>query len=191
MNRPTSALSPMPPSSQSKGRLRLLLLILTFAIPFIAAKVILTQHWYQSGVTNNGLLIEPRLTYQMIDIENNKPNTWHMGFLIPKQCDERCKQQIYLLSQSYKALGKDKPRVVPILYVAPDSDLSVVDNTILTIMVNKKFTEYIHPSDYLLVDPLGQLVMKYPDSLSSINLMDQHKAMLNDFRRLLKLSRVG
>ena len=49
-------------NSKTKGRLMLLAIVLFFALPAVVAKTVLTNHWYQSGVTNKGVLIEPRIT---------------------------------------------------------------------------------------------------------------------------------
>jgi|ASRK01.1.fsa_nt_gi hypothetical protein len=190
----TISLEENPTNSRTKGRIVLVSLILMFMIPAIAAKLILTQHWYQSGVTNKGVLIEPRLTYSMLKIEIPVSKIWHMGIVVPAECDELCKQQVYLLNQSYIALGKYQPRVKAVLYVTENSDLnslSSLSDLFTTIKVTENFMDYVDSSEYLLVDPLGQLVMKYPRQSLENELFKQHKELLTDFRKLLKLSRVG
>lgn len=190
----TILLNEKPANSRTKGRIVLVSLILIFMIPAIAAKLILTQHWYQSGVTNKGVLIEPRLTYSMLKVEMPASKTWHMGIVIPSVCGDLCKQQVYLLNQSYIALGKYQPRVEAVLYVTEKSDLnslSSLSSSFTTIQVTDSFIDYVNSSEYLLVDPLGQLVMKYPRLSLENELFKQHKELLTDFRKLLKLSRVG
>ncbi len=190
----TISLEENPTNSRTKGRIVLVSLILMFMIPAIAAKLILTQHWYQSGVTNKGVLIEPRLTYSMLKIEMPVSKIWHMGIVVPAECGELCKQQVYLLNQSYIALGKYQPRVKAVLYVTENSDLnslSSLSDLFTTIKVTENFMDYVDSSEYLLVDPLGQLVMKYPRQSLENELFKQHKELLTDFRKLLKLSRVG
>lgn len=180
--------------NRTKGRVILVAIILLFLIPAIAAKLILSQHWYQSGVTNKGVLIEPRRTYPMLDVPMPTNATWHMGMVIPEQCNELCKQQVYLLNQSYTALGKYQSRVEPVLYISDKSDISELSNmgdAFTTVKVTDNFVRYVQSSEYVLVDPLGQLVMKYPSQSSESALFQQHKELLADFRKLLKLSRVG
>ena len=45
--------------------------------------------------------------------------------------------------------------------------------------------------DFVLIDPLGQWVMRYPTVTSQDELSDELKGLLADLRKLLKLSRVG
>ncbi len=182
--------------SQNRGRVILTALMLFFVIPAIAAKLILTQHWYQSGVTNNGQLIEPRITYQMVGVTHNIAKSWHLGYLVPEKCDALCQKQIHLLTQSHTALGKYKHRVTAVLFLADNSDKNIVSHlpvtqTLETIQINEAFLTIVHSSEYLLTDPLGQLVMKYPAQKQDSLLIKQHKALLADFKKLLKLSRVG
>lgn len=181
-------------SNQQKGRIILVSIVLMFVIPAIAAKVILSQHWYQSGVTNKGVLIEPRTTYSMLGMEQPSQAIWHFGYVIPSNCGQNCQQQIHLLNQSYTALGKYKSRVNPVLYITHQSDrkvLTTLSTSFTKIEVTEGFSNTISPSAYLLVDPLGQLVMQYPQVAVEEALYQQHKELLTDFRKLLKLSRVG
>ncbi len=183
-------------NNQNRGRIILAGLTLFFVIPAIAAKLILTQHWYQSGVTNKGQLIEPRTTYRMIGVTHNIEKSWHLGYLVPEKCDVLCQKQIHLLLQSHTALGKYQHRVTAVLFLADNSDKSALNHLsatkeIATIEVNETFLTLISSSEYLLTDPLGQLVMKYPLQKQQALLIKQHKALLADFRKLLKLSRVG
>lgn len=46
-------------SAVTRGRIVLLSLIVLFALPAIIAKVVLSQGWYETGVTNRGELVEP------------------------------------------------------------------------------------------------------------------------------------
>lgn len=177
-------------SDQSRGRLLLISLVLLFAIPAIAAKLILTQNWYQPGVTNRGELIEPKLTYSMLGIELQGEKSWHLGYLVPQQCDSLCREQLHLLMQSYLALGKYQPRVTPVLYVADNKLSQDLSRGFTAIEVNPDFADYFEQADIVLVDPLGQMVMRFP-AVSQQELIKQSKDILFDFRKLLKLSRVG
>jgi hypothetical protein len=180
--------------NQKRGRIILIAIVLLFLIPAIAAQLILTQQWYQSGVTNKGILIVPRLTYSMLEVESKAEKGWHWGYVMPARCDETCEQQVHLLNQSYKALGKYQTRVSPVLFITSESDPIATERykaSIISISVSNIFNQSVKPSEYVLVDPLGQLVMKYPHQSKQKDLIRHHKEMLSDFRKLLKLSRVG
>lgn len=177
---------------QKQGRLKLLALVLIFALPVIAAHLILNQGWYQSGVTNKGVLIEPRFTFESAGLVNPVSETWQLAFIVPDKCDQTCEQRWHLLNQSYIALGAYSERVVITLYVSENADKSWLAHNkshhpILQLNSNSL---PIESQDYLLVDPLGQWVMRYPQADVS-ELVVQNKGLIADVRKILKLSRVG
>lgn len=180
-----------PLTAQTKGRIVLISLVLLFVLPALAAYLILSQNWYQPGVTNKGILLAPTVNYQSLGIEAETKKSWHFGYLVPEKCDSICQQQIFLLTQSHIALGKYQSRVTPVLYVSPSSDVSALTGQLTQILVGNAFTQQVRESEYLIVDPLGQLVMRYPNAASETELIKQSKDVLFDFRKLLKLSRVG
>ncbi|MDG3088484.1 hypothetical protein P7F88_21430 [Vibrio hannami] len=179
--------------TRNRGRFILMALIMLFALPAIIAKVILVQDWYQSGVTNKGELIEPRLTYSDLEISipSQVEHNWHLGFVLPEHCDTFCQRQLHILKQSHVALGKYQPRVSPVVLVTNSSDKAVDTSGLTTIEVNTELLNKVSTSEYLITDPLGQLVMKYPAINSENELQAQSKDLLSDLRKLLKLSRVG
>ncbi|HHF0483654.1 MULTISPECIES: cytochrome oxidase biogenesis cluster protein [Vibrio diabolicus subgroup] len=176
-------------SKVTKGRLMLIALVCTFALPAVIAKVILTQGWYQSGVTNRGVLVEPYTTLELLGQESPlKEHRWQLAYVLPNECTEQCRQQLYLLQQSHVALGKYQERVVPVLW---QTELSgTVDISMTTMQMNQSVTAKVKPGQMLIVDPLGQLVMSYSLKPNE-DLVSFNKGMLADLRKLLKLSRVG
>lgn len=176
----------------NRGRIIFVSLVVLFALPAIIAKTILSQHWYQSGVTNKGELIEPVISYSTLGLDNPfNREQWQLGYVIPRQCNEFCQQQIYLLGQSHIALGKYQTRVAPVLMVAPWSDPNVASEVYEQVEVNSQFSGVVAEFEYVIVDPLGQLVMRYPKADAESKLVAQSKGLLSDLRKLLKLSRVG
>ncbi|MCK6264006.1 hypothetical protein KP803_12065 [Vibrio sp. ZSDE26] len=176
-----------------RGRILLLSLIFVFAMPVISAKLILSNQWYESGVTNRGLLIEPSTTFSQLGVDNPLDKTsWQLAYMIPEVCDSFCQKQLHLLGQSYAALGKEKSRVEPVVFVSDKSDPQAVSGLkYQTIEVSSAFSERVSGFEYVIVDPLGQLVMRYPKASEEEELVSQSKGLLADFRKLLKLSRVG
>lgn len=177
----------------TRSRLKLLALITVFALPAILAKLVLSQHWYNSGVTNKGELITPTLTMQTLGLDNPyQGEKWQLGYLVPQSCNTLCQQQIHYLQQTHIALGKYQQRVVPVVLIDGNSDPEVVGDIGLDVVrINASFTDVVHQSEYVIVDPLGQLVMRYPQVESQQRLIKQNKGLLSDLRKLLKLSRVG
>ncbi|GLT18803.1 hypothetical protein GCM10007938_25840 [Vibrio zhanjiangensis] len=176
-----------------RSRIIFVALIALFVLPALIAKIFLVNNWYESGVTNKGQLIEPRQSYQGLGIVNPYAGRqWQLGYLVPPQCNEFCHQQIYLLGQSHIALGKYQARVTPVLLVSDLSDRTVLEtNSFQSIEVNDAFHQLVSDFELVIVDPLGQLVMRYPLVESKDDLINQNKDVLADLRKLLKLSRVG
>lgn len=181
-------------SRQNKGRLVLIGLFLIFSLPAIIAKTVLDQNWYTSGVTNSGELIEPRTT--LADFGITAPMAgegWLVGYIAPTECESLCEQQLHYLNQSYLALGKNKERVTPVVFVSEGNLLSgSLDKPALSLLAggDQLITEF-SPASIVIIDPLGQLVMEYKSVSDPSQLVGQSKGMIHDLRKLLKLSRVG
>ncbi|MGF1754566.1 hypothetical protein L4C33_13325 [Vibrio makurazakiensis] len=176
-----------------KGRMTLVGLVVVFALPALIAKLILSQNWYQSGVTNFGQLIDGNVTLSSLGIESSESQEgWLLGYVIPEHCDELCTQQMHILGQSYIALGKYKERVSPTIFATKSSDSNWLESHDADALVVSEVNERVfQDASIIIVDPLGQLVMLYPSVTNESELVSQSKGMLHDLRKLLKLSRVG
>ncbi|MBD1556241.1 hypothetical protein HC752_04765 [Vibrio sp. S9_S30] len=181
-----------------RGRLILLALVGLFAMPAIVAKVILEMNWYQPGVTNQGVLIEPESYLTDYSMSSTSEKQWLLGYVLPQECNALCRQQLHLLQQSYVSLGKYQERVTPTVYIQPNSDTSVLqDYRFNRVISSDKFLSDFNQNEYIIVDPRGQLVMHYPTQTNHPTqtnpdqLVQQSKGLIADFKKLLKLSRVG
>ncbi|GAK23130.1 LOW QUALITY PROTEIN: hypothetical protein JCM19052_3756 [Vibrio sp. JCM 19052] len=176
-------------SAVTRGRIVLLSLIVLFALPAIIAKVVLSQGWYETGVTNRGELVEP------IPHLNNwgrhsplSEKGWQLAYVLPSDCQEQCQQQLHLMQQSHIALGKYQERVVPVIWTSKQS--ASTSETMIVMQMNDSLSEKVQEGQMLIVDPLGQLVMAYTPEANE-DLVQLSKDVLADLRKLLKLSRVG
>ncbi|MGF1777852.1 hypothetical protein [Vibrio nomapromontoriensis] len=177
--------------AQWKGRLTLLVLVLFFALPFIFAKTILSNHWYQSGVTNHGVLVEPRVTLGDLGVNNPlQHESWQLGYMLPSVCQAACQNRLYVLGQTYIALGHHQERVTPVVYVLPGQTVPELPNSVMMIEVTDQFVSAVPKEGYVIVDTLGQLVMSF-EAATAENEASHSKGVLTDLRKLLKLSRVG
>lgn len=179
-------------SATNRGRMIFLSMVLLFALPAIIAKVVLDKNWYESGVTNYGKLITPVISFNSMGVNDPFQSEWKLGYVVPASCQKVCEQQIHLLQQSHTALGKNQNRVRPILIFTPSSDDYVINHDkLFKLSVSSKFESVVQSGELVIVDPLGQLVMRYPTVSSQNNMISQSKGVLADLRKLLKLSRVG
>ncbi|MBS83423.1 MAG: hypothetical protein CMD65_04730 [Gammaproteobacteria bacterium] len=195
----------------NKNRTYLIIIILVFLIPFLAAYFIL-----QSGVnktmdtSNYGELIEPPINtnnYQITGSSNslniNKlDKKWTiLYFNNNESCDDICKNDIYLLKQIHIALNKDINRVQRAYLTGNNKGsrksfqtmhfllenypnlirLEIINQNKNIITVLNKFT---NTKKIFLVDPLGNIVLMWPSQFNG-------KQLLKDLKKLLKHSRVG
>ena len=142
-------------------------------------------------MTNKGELIEPTLYFSSFGDENPyQSQSWQLAYVVPAECDALCEQRIHLLAQSHLALGKYQQRVTPVLLISEASDQTALQQAqFSTLNISSQLADKVKGFEYVIVDPLGQLVMGY--QLSSDDLVAQSKGLLADLRKLLKLSRVG
>ncbi|AMG01148.1 TPA: cytochrome oxidase biogenesis cluster protein [Vibrio harveyi] len=173
----------------TKGRIVLVSLICLFALPAIIAKVVLSQGWYETGVTNRGELVEPYITLEQLGQPSPLDEKgWQLAYVLPPECKEQCQQQIHLMQQSHIALGKYQERVVPVIWTSEETNN--VAQSIVVMQMNDSLSSRVTAGQMLIVDPLGQLVMSYTPEANE-DLVRLSKDVLADLRKLLKLSRVG
>ena len=177
--------------SSKKSKVILVLVLVTFILPVVIAKLVLNFEWYQGGKTNKGELISANQSYQSFEQENPYPKQWQMLYLVPNVCNQACQYKLYLLKQTHTALGKERDRVIPLIAVSSTSDTSVLtDISLPYFQINAQMANSL--SDHVvIIDPLGHLVMRYQNLGHQQAQASQGKDLLTDLRKLLKLSRIG
>jgi hypothetical protein len=160
--------------------------------------------------TNAGTLVSPARPLAIRGLLNadGTPLTeadlrghWTFVLFAPgASCDERCQQQLYLTRQTRLAMNKDVSRVQRLLVLAQRPDAALIDRLAqehadLRWVVGDHRAETLRArfrgegffpegEQYFLVDPLGNLMMFYDLSVPT-------KGMMNDLRKLLKVSQIG
>ena len=196
-----------------RGRVRWqpVVLVILFLGPLIAAWLLYSgpSGWRPGGSTNHGVLIDPPvlvpdLEMTLADVTvavSDSPSLrdiWTMMYIDGGGCDARCMEALYRSRQVRLSLGRRAARVQRV-YVAlgdvPDpewisaehEDLLIVDATLDSHRdLIDSFRGDVRPEgdDIYLIDPLGNLMMRFP-------LEGDAKGMLEDLKRLLRLSRIG
>jgi hypothetical protein len=186
----------MSNAQRSKSRKGLLLVLVAFILPVILAKLALEQQWFNYGVTNQGTLIEDDLTLEKIGLTTaDFEKKWLMIYIVPTECSEQCEQALVSINNTYVALGKGMPRVTPVALTV--SELSSAQ--LAKIHVNKWHTQtlpdlakqIITSPQVLIVDPLGNIILSHAIPQQYQELPSFGKAILADFKKLLKYSRIG
>lgn len=155
----------MENKKKTASRLTLWAIWATALIPLGAATLAYTQQWpVTQGRINQGELQSPVLTLDQWG-GNDELYTGHWTLLVkPEQrCLQRCQVQVEQLKSVHDALGRDATRLR--VHVAEAESLTVAEGI-------------------WLVDPNGNLVLKYGPELIG-------EPLLKDLKRLLKVSQLG
>ncbi|WP_129641471.1 hypothetical protein [Peristeroidobacter agariperforans] len=204
MNRPVDPAQPRP-----VARKQIWILVGAFFAPLALAFLL----YYGVGVrphgnTNKGDLIHPARPLPEVELPGatNQPlaanalrGKWSMVFIGDGACDTRCREALTLMRQTRLALGDKMERVQRVFlatgnccdqaYLETEQSgllLGRIDNspgqTLLETFPDAAQAPGL--GRIYLVDPLGNLMMKYEADAPQ-------KALLEDLKKLLKLSHIG
>ena len=197
---------------RARGQRTLLLIAALFFVPLIVAFLLYygTNGFGPSGRTNKGDLLDParplpQLALPLADGGTTVPEflqgKWTWAYVGDGRCDERCRQALYLTRQSRVALNKDMDRVQRVFLATSDCcdrpylraehpDLQVVDagdrraDALLASFPVYDGVALASAGRIYLIDPLGNLLMSYAPQAPD-------KALLQDLKKLLRLSHIG
>ena len=194
-----------PESSGRSSRAQLWILITVFFAPLLVAFILYygLEGWRPSGQTNHGDLIDPPRTLPAVQLNSRSDaalapeflrGKWSLVYIGAGTCDERCRTALTLMRQTRLALNDDLPRVQRVfLATEPCCDqawleseqagLIVIEPQAAARALIEQFPNANEGRIYI-VDPLANLMMSYgPDA--------PPKGLLEDLKKLLKLSHIG
>jgi hypothetical protein len=123
-------------------------------------------------------------------------NTWSMVYIGAGNCDEPCRQALYVMRQTRLSLNNEMSRVGQVFLITENccaweflehehAGLVVVDATTPAgTRLLHEFPADGRPYSLFIVDPLGNLMMSY-------DARQNPKGLLEDLRKLLRLSHIG
>jgi cytochrome oxidase Cu insertion factor (SCO1/SenC/PrrC family) len=195
-------------NTQGKGRRMMLLLIVLFALPLLAVMGMYQFNWSPGG-SSYGELVTPPRALQLVAVKDLQgrefapaqwKDKWNMVYVAAADCPAACQDQVHLLRQVHVALNKEVGRVQRLLLIPSMQDAAALED------LQRKYPDLIilaggevaglsrqfdlpgQPAgpggQVYLVDPLGNLMMRYPQG-------HDPKGLLKDLTRLLKYSWVG
>lgn len=187
---------PQQTPSKLKSRLSLIMVIGVFAIPVIIAKLALNNEWFNEGVTNQGSLLEHPLDLKELGVATDSVDKqWLIIYGLPQYCDDKCDKTLFSINQSYLALGKETPRVTPLVMdpVGTHQELlgKLNSNHWQVQPSSLQATLRVLPSQVYIADPLGNVMMIYKRPETEEEFKQFSKDLLSDMRKLLKYSRIG
>ncbi len=183
------------------SRIKLLMLFGLFALP-LAASYIAYYFWTPSGKTSNyGELLPVQLLTGVTGTQANGSafrleqlkGKWVMVEFDSGKCDEYCRKKLYTMRQVRTAQGAERDRVQRLWLVtdnvapAPELMADYPGTVVVTAgkEVSAKFSANGRVEDYIyMVDPLGNLMMRYPKNPNP-------SGMIKDIKHLLKTSQIG
>jgi len=186
------------------GRLQLVLLAAIFFGPVILAWLLYnpTGSSLPVDTTAHGELIaavklvpDASLSVAREDQDSPYPGLWTLVHVGNGTCDEPCQKSLYETRQIRRSLGKEDRRVQRIFFLIGDTpfDTAIAEqHPALKIFASDQaltgeFIAAIEPydtRDIFLIDPLGNLIMRFtPDT--------GMKGIHKDLKKLLKISQIG
>lgn len=183
------------------SRSKFLLVVGVFVVPVIAAYLAFFG-WRPAGHTNYGELLKP-VPLQHIEgtLQTGAPfkldaiqGKWVMVHLGSGQCDARCARQLYLMRQVRLTQGKHQSRIERVWLLtdtATPAPALVADHPGLIVWRpdDPAFVDQFPPGidragHIYLIDPLGNLMLRFPEH-------PDPKGMMKDLKLLLKASQIG
>lgn len=183
------------------GKRSLILVVLVCVLPVVASYLVFYV-WRPAGSTNYGELLEvrplPDVPLRALDARpfalSELRGKWVMLAVDSGACDAPCREKLFKIRQIRLMQGKDMDRIERVWLVSdgvpPDPELvrlhqgaRLLDASGLDLRALLPTQD--RPRDYIyVIDPLGNLMMRYPRDADP-------NGMKKDFIRLLKVSRVG
>ena len=194
-----------------RGWRSLVALAALFFVPVVAAFWLYygVPGWRPGGAANRGTLIDPAVPLPVLEFAgtDGQPvagdplrDRWTLLFIGAASCDARCRDALYLTRQTRLALGKDADRVRRVFLATgpccPDTALTTEHPDLVVAIPTQAQLDALmrllpprgtSPTDLArtyIVDPHGNLMMSYSTDAPD-------KALLDDLKRLLRLSHIG
>lgn len=189
---PAINMSETPPAR--RGRLPLILMLVMVIGPMVLATAMYQwRFWVPQERTYHGVLIGNGQSRADLGVEGVADVGWQLLVTTADDCHGECRQLVYLARQLNIGLGREASRASHALAAAlpldadyeaqlqreyPQLDIHSLDVQRYARSVTQ------HEAHLWIVDPLGNLVLRYDSRTPG-------KAILEDLRLLLKLSRIG
>jgi hypothetical protein len=174
-------------------RNKIFLIAVVCLAPIVVGWAIYLSGWTPGARGNYGELLAPRpLPAAALAPARGK---WALVTFDAAACDPYCEKKLYYMRQIRRAQGKGLERIERVWVLAdearaprPELERAIEGTRLARDPEGRLAAEFPHAgrvSDHIyLVDPLGNLMMRYPRD------PDPSK-MIKDLKRLLKYSRIG
>ncbi len=183
----------------SRSRLKLILMMLVILSPVVISSFLHRSNFRPDHTVNYGELLEVKpLQGEATNLMDNTifrirqlRDTWNLLIIDSGKCEEYCQEKLYTIRQVRLAQHVDKDKIQRVWLINNDikPDQETIDKYKGTRLVLaggrdllKEFpTENTQEDHIYVVDPMGNLMMRYPRNADP-------KKIVGDLKRLLKLS---
>jgi len=161
------------------ARLKLAAVLGVCAAPFVLGWLAYEYHWFSGQSGNYGELIPPRpLGGPLVPLRGK----WVFVTVDAASCAAACERKLYVVRQVRRGQGKDVERIERLWLLAEGGQPRA---ELLAAIEGSHVAPKALPGNYIyLVDPLGNLMMRFPGDPDPAKL-------IKDLQRLLKYSRFG
>ena len=166
------------------SKLKFLLIVFVFVLPFIFAKYFFDNDATSTrGTTNHGSFLVDEINITSLADNDH----WIILQVIDGKCDTSCQDNMHMLRQINTALGKDMGRVKRYLLNNYTDDNAVyLDNYPKVIVLDRSETLYNKLTKMderiFIADPFGKIILGYENDFIA-------KGLLKDIKKLLKFSK--
>jgi hypothetical protein len=171
-----------------------------FLLPLAAAFwMYYATDWRPAGRVNHGELIIPARPLPAAQLGSPTQlfhGKWSLVYIGDGQCDLLCRKSLYVMRQTRLLLNKDMTRVERIFLATSnccDRELLSREHPGLLVLdatgpaaqaLLQVFPDGQRPQSLFIVDPLGNLMMRF-------DVQQNPKGLLTDLKKLLSLSHIG
>jgi hypothetical protein len=191
----------MPALMNRNGRPLLLLVVIFLAPLAFAFWLYYGSSWRPAQRTNHGTLIDPAISLPALPGGSNSANAlngkWSLVVVGNGEsgCDTECRSALVFARQTWLSLGKLSPRVQRVLlagegccdqaYLRDEhAGLTVAQLPDSAVAIVRTSIPPPHDHTVFIVDPLGNLMMRY-------DARQDPKGLREDLKNLLELSQIG
>lgn len=194
-----------------KSYTTLWVMIILFALPYIAAVYFYNNSDELDLAQNNyGTIVSPVKAIEPLDMETLDTTNFSIADLKGKWifvtigsslCEEHCQKNMYKIRQIRKAVAQERSRVERVFLLTDSQDINgfkvkISDYQGMYVIKpseDKAYDDFIKtfsmPGQQInngiyIIDPLGNFMMAYPEDADAAKILD-------DIRRLLKISKIG
>ena len=169
-----------------RPRTKLALLVAVCAAPFVLGWVAYEYRWGVGRASNYGELLKPRPVAGPLAPLKGK---WVLVTADASACSSACERKLYIVRQVRKAQGKEMERIDRLWLLTDDGKpraelVAALDGGHIAAADGELLKALPNVADIYLVDPLGNLMMRFPAEADPTK-------MIKDLQRLLKYSSFG